>query len=98
MAGISSLRAALIGLPQFSASSAAKASASASIRSAMRSSAAARSAGVVRLHPSKPYFVFAPMVEEPFVIAPGKPFESRYRYVVYDGKVTDAEIAAWPSW
>jgi hypothetical protein len=35
MAAISSFSAALIGLPQFSASSAAKASASASIRSAI---------------------------------------------------------------
>jgi hypothetical protein len=52
MAGISSFRAAFIGLPQFKASSAAKASASASIRSAMVNSAAERSAGVVRDQPS----------------------------------------------
>lgn len=40
----------------------------------------------VRLHPSKPYFVFSPMVEEPFQIKPGNPYKSRYRYVVFDGE------------
>lgn len=40
----------------------------------------------VRLHPNKPYFVFAPMVEEPFEIAPAEPYVSRYRYVVFDGE------------
>jgi len=39
----------------------------------------------VRLHPSKPYFVYAPMVEEPFQITEGKPYISRYRYLVFDG-------------
>ena len=39
----------------------------------------------VRLHPTKPYFCFAPMVMGPFEIAPGKPFVSRYRYATYDG-------------
>ena len=48
MAGISSPIAALTGLPQFSASSLPKASASASIRSAIRNRAADRSDGVVR--------------------------------------------------
>lgn len=52
----------------------------------------------VRLHPSKPYFVFAPMVEEPFAITPREPFESRYRFVVFDGEVADAEIATWQAW
>ncbi len=40
----------------------------------------------VRLHPSKPYFVWAPMVEEPFSIEPGKPYVSRFRYVTFDGE------------
>jgi len=40
----------------------------------------------VRLHPSMPYFVFAPMVEESFRILPGTPYVSRYRYVVFDGE------------
>ncbi|MBC8325096.1 MAG: PmoA family protein [Verrucomicrobia subdivision 3 bacterium] len=36
----------------------------------------------VRIHPNKPYFCFAPMVEGPFKIAPGKKYVSRYRYLV----------------
>ena len=48
MAGISSLVTALIGLPQFSASSAARSAALASIASAIASSLAERSAKVVR--------------------------------------------------
>lgn len=40
----------------------------------------------VRLHPTKPYFCFAPMVMGPFEIAPGQPYVSRYRYVTYDGE------------
>jgi hypothetical protein len=36
----------------------------------------------VRLHPSKPYFCFSPMVEGPFEIGPGKEYVSRYRYLV----------------
>ncbi len=45
----------------------------------------------VRLHPSKPYFVFTPQVEEGFEIKPGEPYVSRYRYVVHDGP-PDAEL------
>jgi len=41
----------------------------------------------VRLHPTKPYFVFAPMVEEAFKIEPGKStYRSRFRYVTFDGE------------
>ena len=36
----------------------------------------------VRIHPNKPYFCFAPMVEGPFKIAPGMKYVSRYRYLV----------------
>src|SRR5262249_36116319 len=39
----------------------------------------------VRLHPNKPYFCFAPMVVDAFEIAPGRPYRSRYRFVVHDG-------------
>ena len=46
----------------------------------------------VRLHPTKPYFCFAPMVMGAFEIAPGKPFVSQYRYATYDGK-PDAALA-----
>ena len=39
----------------------------------------------VRLHPSKPYFVFAPMVEEPFEIKPSEDYVTRTKWVVFDG-------------
>lgn len=44
-----------------------------------------RSPQWVRLHPSKPYFVFAPMVEQSFQITSEKPYVSQYRYLVFDG-------------
>ncbi|NNE92389.1 MAG: PmoA family protein [Verrucomicrobiales bacterium] len=40
----------------------------------------------VRLHPSKPYFVFSPMVEEPFEITPETPYRVAFRYLVEDRK------------
>jgi hypothetical protein len=51
-----------------------------------------RSPQWVRLHPTKPYFVWAPMVEEPFQITAGKPYVSRYRYVVADGEVSGERL------
>ncbi len=45
-----------------------------------------RSPQPVRLHEDKPYFSFAPMVLGEFQIEPGKPYESRYRFVAFDGK------------
>ena len=36
----------------------------------------------VRIHPNKPYFCFAPMVEGPFEISPDKEYVSHYRYLV----------------
>lgn len=39
----------------------------------------------VRLHPTKPYFCFAPMVDGAFTIAKDHPYRSRYRIVVHDG-------------
>ena len=36
----------------------------------------------VRIHPNKPYFCFAPMVDGAFKIEPGKEYVSRYRYLV----------------
>lgn len=53
----------------------------------------------VRLHPNKPYFVFAPMVEEPFDIVPGKPYVSKYQYVVFDGDWDAAKVEeAFAGW
>lgn len=36
----------------------------------------------VRIHPNKPYFCFAPMVEGPFKIVPDEKYVSRYRYLI----------------
>lgn len=51
----------------------------------------------VRLHPEKPYFVFSPMVEEPFTIEPEQTYRSRFRWVVYDGEMGENEVegAGW---
>lgn len=50
----------------------------------------------VRLHPEMSYFCFAPMILSEFVIKPGEPYVSRFRFVAYDGK-PDAELleAIW---
>jgi hypothetical protein len=40
----------------------------------------------VRLHPTKPYFCFAPMVAGEFQIRPGEEYVSRYRFCIYDGR------------
>ncbi|MFO0911286.1 MAG: PmoA family protein [Isosphaeraceae bacterium] len=45
----------------------------------------------VRLHPNKPYFCFAPMVEGEFRIEPGSTYVSRYRLILHDGP---PEVAA----
>ncbi|MEM9645583.1 MAG: PmoA family protein [Planctomycetota bacterium] len=45
----------------------------------------------VRIHPNKPYFCFAPMVEGPFEIAPGTEYVSHYRYLV-TSKATDVNM------
>ena len=41
----------------------------------------------VRMHPSKPYFCFAPMVTDSFRIEPGAQYVSRYRYLVHSAAV-----------
>jgi hypothetical protein len=45
----------------------------------------------VRLHPTRPYFCFSPMVEKEFSIEPAKPFRARYRFIVYSGD-TDKQM------
>lgn len=39
-----------------------------------------------RLHPTMPYFSFAPMAIGPFDLPPGKPYRSRFRIVTFDGR------------
>ena len=46
----------------------------------------------VRLHPSKPYFCFAPCVAGKFTIEPGRPYVSRYRYLVTSDQPDAAHI------
>jgi len=45
----------------------------------------------MRLHPSEPFFNYAPEQDGDFDIVPGKAYVSRYRFVVYDG-ATDAKM------
>jgi hypothetical protein len=40
----------------------------------------------VRVHPEMPYWVYAPVVEGRFFIAPGEAYKSKYRYYVHDGQ------------
>ena len=50
----------------------------------------------VRLHPAKPYFCFAPMVDGAFDIKPGEPYRSRYRLLLHTGRPDTAAIEqAW---
>lgn len=46
----------------------------------------------VRIHPNKPYFCFAPMVEGPFRISPGEKYVSSYRYLVTSKPVDENMI------
>ena len=43
----------------------------------------------VRLHPSKPYFCFAPQVLGEFKIAPQTTYASSYRFLTYTGRISD---------
>jgi len=46
----------------------------------------------MRLHPSEPFFCFAPSQLGDWEIAPGKPYVSRYRFVVADGPPDKDEL------
>lgn len=46
----------------------------------------------MRIHPKEPFFNYAPCQEDDFSIVPGAQYESRYRFVVYDGKPDVAEM------
>lgn len=51
-----------------------------------------RSPQTMRIPPDDPFFNYAPPQMGKFEIAPGKPYVSRYRYVVSDGPPDAAEI------
>lgn len=44
-----------------------------------------RSPQPMRIHPSEPFFCFAPQQAGPMSIEPGKPWSARYRFIVMDG-------------
>jgi len=46
----------------------------------------------MRLHPDEPFFNWAPSQGGDFEIQPGKPYVSRYRFVVRDGPLAAAEM------
>lgn len=39
----------------------------------------------IRVHPTMPYWCYSPVIDGPFLFVPGKPFRSRFRYLMYDG-------------
>ena len=58
-----------------------------------------RAPQAARLHPSKPYFCFAPCVEDEFIIDKEHPLHGRYRYLVTDA-APDADWLneQWQTW
>jgi hypothetical protein len=53
----------------------------------------------LRIHPDDPYFNFSPSKRGQWEITPGKPYVSRYRFLVYDGEVNNAELnKLWDSY
>jgi hypothetical protein len=40
----------------------------------------------MRIHPTEPFFCFAPSQDGDWAIAPGESYEAQYRYIVYDGE------------
>jgi hypothetical protein len=53
-----------------------------------------RSPQPVRLHPNMPYFSLVPQQLGEFAIEPGKPYVSRFRFVVTDGAPDAAFLEA----
>lgn len=51
-----------------------------------------RAPQMIRVHPEMPYWVYSPVVEGAFFIAPGQKYISRYRYLSHDGGVDAADL------
>jgi hypothetical protein len=52
----------------------------------------------LRIHPKQAYFCFAPMVLGEFKIEPGKPYISQFRFVTFDGEISDEQLQSlWAS-
>jgi hypothetical protein len=55
-----------------------------------------RSPQGMRLHPDEPFFNWAPSQGGDFQIEPGRPYVSRYRFLVRDGSLPAADMdRAW---
>lgn len=58
-----------------------------------------RAPQAARLHPSKPYFCFAPCVDGDFTIDRDHPFKARYRYLIMDVQPDNEWIdQQWKTW
>lgn len=58
-----------------------------------------RAPQAARLHPTKPYFCFAPCVEDSIVIDREHPFEAKFRYLITDSPPDAGWIESqWRSW
>jgi len=51
-----------------------------------------RSPQPMRLHPTEPFFNFAPQQAGDMAIKPGETYVSRYRFVIHDGEMTKPEL------
>jgi len=49
----------------------------------------------MRLHPTEPFFCYAPQQLGDMAIEPGKPYVSRYRIIITDGEVKREQADAW---
>ena len=58
-----------------------------------------RSPQPMRLHPSEPFFCFAPSQVDDWKIEPGKPYVSKYRFIVSDGPADKKQVdQLWQSY
>jgi len=46
----------------------------------------------MRIHPTEPFFNFAPQQAGDMEIKPGETYVSRYRFIIHDGEMTKAEL------
>jgi hypothetical protein len=51
-----------------------------------------RSPQPMRIHPNEPFFCYAPSQLGEWSIAPGEDYISRYRFVIFDGELSAAEL------
>ena len=49
----------------------------------------------VRVHPTEPFFCYAPQQGGAMEIVPGKPYQARYRIIVADGEADPAALEKW---